>query len=356
MPKSKFSRIARFNIRTRNLWEPETEAPLNYFTNDTRRRRFKVRSVNETSSAPVTTLVANPSADLDNYDGVDDMDNDWIDIEAPVETTMTDDNKWEGLLDKLVLAFKMSCASRKPEAALDPEPSFGCACGDAAVTWSITCFYVTGVITRRISFCSSCYGDEDQAVTLLKRYLLFPATPTAPRTAFHVELLGLFGDARNVLFASLDGFSKIWANRFYNGKAIPSFFGGAHFWYTMMMNAVERSLAVSDNDGCLACDPESLMFCMDGNFSLKRQRKVNRQSAKVDSEFFVDCNSGDDDVSHPDVDDDNSNDGRRCTSLFKAGSNRGISVPYDITGLFGSTCARHGVPECFVDITTIGER
>ncbi|KAI8327756.1 hypothetical protein BC941DRAFT_364378, partial [Chlamydoabsidia padenii] len=29
---------------------------------------------------------------------------------------------------------------------------------------------------------------------------------------------------------------------------------------------------------------------------------------------------------------------------------------YDITGLFGSTCARHGVPERFVDMNTIGER
>ncbi|SAL97454.1 hypothetical protein [Absidia glauca] len=82
---------------------------------------------------------------------------------------------------------------------------------------------------------------------------LFPASPTDPGTAFHVELLGLFGDARNVLLASIDGFSKIWAHRFYGGKELPASFGVAHFWYTVMLNDVERGLAVSDDDGCLAC-------------------------------------------------------------------------------------------------------
>jgi hypothetical protein len=77
-----------------------------------------------------------------------------------------------------------------------------------------------------------------------------------------------------------------------------------------MMNDVERGLAVSDDDGCLACDPESPLFCMDGNFSLKRQGRLTHESAKVDSGFFVECSSGDD-GSHPDVDDDNGNGGRR---------------------------------------------
>ncbi|KAI8335470.1 hypothetical protein BC941DRAFT_430419 [Chlamydoabsidia padenii] len=132
------------------------------------------------------------------------------------KTTAAGD-KWADLLDQLVVAYKVSCENGMPAAAMNQEPSFDCGCDLPTSIRSVTCYYVTGVITRNILLCNLCYGGENQAVTLLKKYYLFSATPTSPRTAFHVELLGLFGDARGVLFASIDGFSKVWAHRFYQG-------------------------------------------------------------------------------------------------------------------------------------------
>jgi hypothetical protein len=101
--------------------KPEKEPPFTFITHETRRRRFQGLYVKKTPSAPVTTpiadpattLVTDPSADL-GFDGVDldfgSKDNNGIDTDAPVETLTTDDAKWEGLLDKLVLTYKMSCA------------------------------------------------------------------------------------------------------------------------------------------------------------------------------------------------------------------------------------------------------
>lgn len=59
------------------------------------------------------------------------------------------------------------------------------------------------------------------------------------------------------------------------------------------MNKVEKHLDVGDGT-CLACDPGSRMFCMDGNFSLKRQGRDTQESAEADNEFFVSCDESDD--------------------------------------------------------------
>ncbi|KAI8333028.1 hypothetical protein BC941DRAFT_455153 [Chlamydoabsidia padenii] len=96
-----------------------------------------------------------------------------------------------------------------PAAAMDQEPSFGCECGQHTSTRSVRSLAISR-FTR--------HDGDNQVVTLLKRYHLIPATPTTPRTAFHVELFSLFGDARSVLSASLDGFSKIRDRCFYNGR------------------------------------------------------------------------------------------------------------------------------------------
>ncbi|SAL96881.1 hypothetical protein, partial, partial [Absidia glauca] len=177
-----------------------------------------VSAVDDVNVAPPAT-VEDHGPEYDDYDfGYDHGDDDGApDAGSSLDKKAADDARWLALLDKLVLAYKISCASKMPEPAMDQAPSFGCGCDHPTATRSVTCYYVTGVITRNISFCRSCHGG-DEAITLLKQYHLFPASPKFPRTAFHVELLGLFGDARNVLFASIDGFSKIWAHRFYGGK------------------------------------------------------------------------------------------------------------------------------------------
>ncbi|CAO3601287.1 unnamed protein product [Absidia cylindrospora] len=181
-----------------------------------------------------------------------------------------DDEKWKELMPKLV---------------------------NAAHYQEIQCYYLTRVAERQLSLCS-CHGDSQPEV-LLKKY----------------HLLGLFGDARNILFASFDGFSKLLVTRIYDGKRLPTSFRNSHYRYLMMMNGVEKVIA-GDDDGCLACDPA-------------------------------------DDESHQGVD-----SGKvQCTSVYSAANGSAkSSIKYDITGLFGSACARHGIPEFFVDITTVGER
>ncbi|SAM02276.1 hypothetical protein [Absidia glauca] len=170
--------------------------------------------------APATAVEEGGLQDPGSEDFEVDFDVDGgfsLDAGASLDTKVVDAT-WKALLDKLVLAYKISCASKMPEPAMDQAPSFGCGCDQPCATRSVTCYYVTGVITRDISFCRSCHDGDEQVITLLKQYHLFPASPTDSGTAFHMELLGLFGDARNVLLASIDGFSKILAHRFYGGK------------------------------------------------------------------------------------------------------------------------------------------
>ncbi|CAO3588743.1 unnamed protein product [Absidia cylindrospora] len=248
-----------------------------------------------------------------------------------------DEKKWASLMPKLVKAYIISCASKKPDIFMDDLPV------------KVKCYYLSRIVERDLPFCLHHDGE-----TLIKKYHLFPATPGFPKTAFHVELLGLFGDARNFLFASFDGFSKMLANRIYDGKRLPSGFRTAHYQYLIMMKSVEK-VVTGDDDGCLACNPESRTFCMDGNFSLKRKRNDAHSSAKANSGFFVKYEDSDNE-SHQNVD-DNGDTRHQCASTYTA-ENGCVqkSDRYDITGLFGSSCARHAVPQYFVDMTTAGER
>ncbi|CAO3577510.1 unnamed protein product [Absidia cylindrospora] len=150
-----------------------------------------------------------------------------------------DDETWNELIPKLVEAYLVSCASKKPDIKMDDAPIVVCGC--TVPTTKIKCYYFTRIVERQLSLCS-CHGDS-QPEMLLKKYHLFAATARYPETAFHVELLGLFGDARNTLSASFDGFSKLLATRLYGGQALPASFKDSHSRYLMMMNGVDKVLA-----------------------------------------------------------------------------------------------------------------
>jgi hypothetical protein len=100
------------------------------------------------ASPPSAAASVAPPAAVDE-DGSDYDDDDYgfdfaPDAGSSLETNGVDDDWNDLLLDKLALAYKISCASKMPEPAMDQAPSFGCGCDQPYATRSVTCYYVTG--------------------------------------------------------------------------------------------------------------------------------------------------------------------------------------------------------------------
>ncbi|CAO3601106.1 unnamed protein product [Absidia cylindrospora] len=160
--------------------------------------------------------------------------------------TVPDEEQWATLIPKLVEAYIRSCAYKKPNIVMDDSPVVVCGC-EATTVKKVTCYYLTRIVARELVFCP-CHDGGNVGETLLKKYHLFPATGKYPKTSFHVELLGFFGDTQTILSASFNDFSKLLSTRFYGGKGLPSSFKEVHHWYLKMMNDVEKALA-GDDDG-----------------------------------------------------------------------------------------------------------
>ncbi|CAO3590680.1 unnamed protein product [Absidia cylindrospora] len=188
----------------------------------------------ERSATSVSGGIPDDGADFDfasqdnghdeDDDNDDDNDNNGDELIEGVENTVRGTKKslgqqWASKVPELGKAYKISCAMKTPDPTmLVGKTALVCCNGPAVATKRITCYYITGMVTRDVSFCRTCHANL--AATLLEKFHMFPATPTSPQTAFHVELLGLFSDTQDILFASLDGFSKVWARRFYGGKVV----------------------------------------------------------------------------------------------------------------------------------------
>ncbi|CAO3588550.1 unnamed protein product [Absidia cylindrospora] len=97
--------------------------------------------------------------------GGDDLD---FDCDAPVYRSTRrstsgsdDDEKWKELIPKLVNAYLISCASKKPDILMNDEHLVTCDC--EAPTKKVTCFYSTR--TRRRHFMSSSWVYRVMLVT-----------------------------------------------------------------------------------------------------------------------------------------------------------------------------------------------
>ncbi|CAO3601105.1 unnamed protein product [Absidia cylindrospora] len=233
--------VSNGSVRTKN-------PPLQTEHHKRRIHKVTINKARTSTTSPSTRLAREsvaPSTTTGNLDALDDRT--MLSQGALRSVGLDDEKKWASLMPKLVAAYIISCTSKKPDIFMDDLPVVECGCAAPTVK-TVTCYYLSRIVKRNLPFCPHHDGGND-GETLLKKYHLFPATPGFPKTAFHVELLGLFGDARNFLTASFDGFSKMLANRIYNGKGLPSSFKEVHHWYLKMMNDVEKARA-GDGDGC----------------------------------------------------------------------------------------------------------
>ncbi|SAM00084.1 hypothetical protein [Absidia glauca] len=127
----------RTRPKTRKSWKrhvvpdaPDSPEIHHIYNRNAKRHRWILASDPNPSVAPPAAF---------NEDG---SDNDGFEFDyggspgagSSLDKKAADDARWLALLDKLVLAYKISCASKMPEPAMDQAPSFGCGCDHLTAT------------------------------------------------------------------------------------------------------------------------------------------------------------------------------------------------------------------------------
>ncbi|ORY93787.1 hypothetical protein BCR43DRAFT_346228 [Syncephalastrum racemosum] len=238
-----------------------------------------------------------------------------------------------------------------------------CTCDGPKVRKSIDCVYLTGIRKEEFVFCN---GQNCAPVTLMRHHLL-AASPKRPAMAFHLSLMEFYSVLRVEGHTAVQAFSNTLAqvHKYLKADTLRKNMGLAFFIYRELLDLVLVRLAhkapVLKDRGCPCCVDDKLIVAMDGNFQLKRRKADKEDKEKAMHPSFFRANHRQSIYDRADLevaDADTPSDGK-CSSNFKAEETAMTSRSrnqFHETGLFGSACARHGIPLEFTDIYESGEK
>ncbi|ORY97730.1 hypothetical protein BCR43DRAFT_490261 [Syncephalastrum racemosum] len=222
---------------------------------------------------------------------------------------------------------------------------------------------LAGIRKGEFIFC----GSQLCAPVTLMRCHLLAASPKRPTRAFHLSLREFCSVLRVEGHTAVQAFTNTLAHvhRYLKPNTLRKNMGLSFFVYLEVLDIVSLLLndraPVAKDKGCPCCSNDKLIVAMDGNFQLKRRKADKEDDEKVQHPNFFQANGrqGIYDGELEAIDEVPSGGSSNCTSNFQA---EGTALTprsrnkFNETGLFGSACARHGIPLEFTDIYASGEQ
>ncbi|KAI7868969.1 uncharacterized protein EV154DRAFT_571264 [Mucor mucedo] len=273
-------------------------------------------------------------------------------------------NKWGKVLNNMCVNYLVFVGQQGglPSTEIVSPVAIDCQCGSEKVllTKTVRMYFFHAIKDVSVSYCSC--KPLAEALILMG---MFPASPTDPKNAIHLGLLGYFNEVRNTLKSSSEGITKLYNNL--QGNPLTSLSVNNFRTVFNMYNKVilltdemvnERSLLKDQAMCCPACPSrdsihpmDRIFITMDGCFSMKCKSKaspldqLNLVNTVENAWVKPECVELYKKEKAP-------KDALMNENTFRAAGNGASykSKLYPVKGIFTASCARHDLTLKMVDM------
>ncbi|KAG2205957.1 hypothetical protein INT47_005275, partial [Mucor saturninus] len=234
---------------------------------------------------------------------------------------------------------------------------FNCQCGSEKVflTKTVRMYFFNAIKDVSVCYCSC--KPLAEALMLMG---MFPSSPSSPKSAIHLGLLGFFNEVRNTLKSSSEGIAKLCNNL--RGNPVQSCLSAnicrnVLYMYNRLLLVADKEVnqrtALKDQAMCCPACPsrdsnhlmDRIFITMDGCFSMKCKSK-----ASLLGEIFTIDTVENAWVKPESVELYKKEQPPKDVSIMKGNGASYKSKLYPVKGLFAASCARHDLTLKMVDM------
>ncbi|KAI7878379.1 uncharacterized protein EV154DRAFT_525077 [Mucor mucedo] len=272
--------------------------------------------------------------------------------------------QWYNVLKTLCTSYLIFVGKQGglPSTEIDSPVAFDCQCSEKVLLTKTVRMYFFHAI-KDVSVCYCSCKPLAEALMLMG---MFPSSPSSPKSAIHLGLLGFFNEVRNTLKSSSEGIAKLYNNL--RGNPVQSCLSAnicrnVLYMYNRLLLAADKEVNqrtdLKDLAMCCPACPsrdsnhpmDRIFITMDGCFSMKCKSKASL----LDELFTIDT------VENAWVKPESvelykkekpPKDALLNENSFRAAGNGASykSKLYPVKGLFAASCARHDLTLKMVDM------